>query len=168
MFYWIQGNQIAAIGNSDQIVMPDSYTCLEGPDGSLQDVYYDGTAVLLKPERPSDTAIWDDASHSWVEPPPPPEPAPVPNWAALGDALVADLDILNKLAANPLFPALVGRLQTLRQGGATGNPEPLIALWNNHSYSLSEAECQWFNDLATQHHIPLQLEPNGTLAVATP
>ena len=164
MFYWIHDNQIAAIGNSDQIIMPDSYTCLEGPDGSLQDVYYDGTAVLLKPERPTETAIWDDASHSWVEPPAPPEPVPAPNWAALGDALVADLDILNKLAANPLFPALVGRLQTLRQGAAMGDPEPLIALWNNHSYSFTAAERKRFNDLATEHHIPLRVGTDGSLA----
>lgn len=164
MFYWIHDNQIAAIGNSDQIIMPDSYTCLEGPDGSLQDVYYDGTAVLIKPERPTETAIWDDASHSWVEPPAPPEPVPAPNWAALGDALVSDLDILNKLAANPLFPALVGRLQTLRQGAAMGDPEPLIALWNNHSYSFTTAERKRFNDLAIEHHIPLRVGTDGSLA----
>jgi len=96
--------------------------------------------------------------------PAPPEPVPVPNWAALGDALVAELPILNKLAANPLFAALVGRLQTLRQGGAVGDPEPLIGLWNNHSYSFTSAERKQFNDLATDLHIPLRVATDGSLS----
>lgn len=164
MYYYISNNQIVGNSDSDQVGTPAGWLLVEGPYGTRDDLYYDGTAVLLKPERPTETAIWDDASHSWVEPPAPPEPVPAPNWTALGDALVADLDILNKLAANPLFPALVGRLQTLRQGGAVGDPEPLIGLWNNHSYSFTSAERKRFNDLATEHHIPLRVGTDGSLA----
>lgn len=110
-----------------------------------------------------DYLAWVDAGNTPDPAPTPPELPPTPNWAALGDALVADIPILNKLAANPLFPALVGRLQTLRQGGAMGVPEPLIALWNNHSYSFSAAERKRFNDLAVANVIPLRVATDGSL-----
>jgi len=164
MLFYISDNQIVGTHQGEAIDPPNGWQLVAGPDDSRDNLYYDGTAVLLKPPRPSDTALWDNTTHSWVEPPAPPEPEPVPNWAALGDALVAELTILNKLAANPLFAALVGRLQTLRQGGAVGNPEPLIGLWNNHSYSFTSAERKRFNDLAIEHHIPLRVATDGSLS----
>jgi hypothetical protein len=163
MYYWIYNGEIAGDSDSDAIQPPPGWSIAEGPDGGRDSLYYDGTAVLLKPERPTETALWDASTNSWLEPPAPPEPVPSPNWAALGDALVADIPILNKLAANPLFPALVGRLQTLRQGAAMGEPEPLIALWNNHSYSFTAAERKRFNDLATANLIPLRVSTDGSL-----
>lgn len=162
-YYVNESNEIMGSHEGDPITPPDGLQLIEGPDTAINALYYDGTAILPKPDRPTDTAIWDNASHSWVEPPRPPEPVPTPDWGALGDALVADIDILSKLAANPLFSALTSRLQTLRQGGAMGDPEPLIALWNNHSYSFTAAERKRFNDLAAEHHIPLRVATAGSL-----
>lgn len=161
MYFLIYDNQISGTSTTD--IAPGGWIAVAGPDDSRDNLYYDGTAIQVKPERPSNTALWDNTTHGWVEPPAPPEPEPVPNWAALGDALVAELTILNKLAANSLFAALVGRLQTLRQGGAVGDPEPLIGLWNNHSYSFTSAERKRFNDLAIEHHIPLRVATDGSL-----
>lgn len=165
MYYVDETGIIVGNHEGEPINPPSGLQLIEGPEASISELYFDGTAILLKPERPSNTAIWEDTTHSWVEPPAPPEPEPVPNWAALGDALVADLAILNKLAANPLFAALVGRLQTLRQGAAVAvsDPEPLIGLWNNHSYSFTNAERTRFNDLATEHHIPLRVAADSSL-----
>ena len=163
MHYWICDSEIVGNSDSDQVGSPQGWILVEGPDASRDDLYYDGTAIQLKPERPSDTAYWDNATNTWQEPPIPPDLPPSPNWAALGDALVADIDVITKLAVNPLFPALVGRLQTLRNGGAMGDPEPLIALWNHHSYTFSSAERKRFNDLAAQCHIPLKVATDGSL-----
>jgi hypothetical protein len=82
----------------------------------------------------------------------------------MADSLVADIAILAILATNPLFPALVGRLQTLRNGGAMGDPEPLIALWNHHSYSFSEEQVDTINQLTAQNNIPLVLSDGGVLS----
>jgi hypothetical protein len=82
----------------------------------------------------------------------------------MADSLVADIDILAILATNPLFPALVGRLQTLRNGGAMGDPEPLIALWNHQAYSLSEEQIDDLNQLAIDNDIPLVVSEDGTIA----
>ena len=164
MYYWIQDNQIVGTSNSADIDAPTGFTLVEGPDGSRDTLYYDGAAIQLKPDRPSDTAYWDDATNTWQEPPPPPPPPVVPNWGALADSLVADIDILYILSANPLFPALVGRLQTLRNGGEIGDPEPLIALWNYHSYDFSEAQIDDLNQLAIDYDIPLVVSEDGTMA----
>ena len=164
MYYWIQSDQIVGVSDSDSVGIPPTCTLVEGPGDSVHAVYYDGTAIQLKPERPSDTAYWDSATNTWQEPPPPPPPPVVPNWGAMADSLVADIDILAILATNPLFPALVGRLQTLRNGAATGDPEPLIALWNHHSYSFTEAQIDGLNQLAIDNDIPLVVSEDGTIA----
>jgi len=164
MYYWIAGNEIAGTSNDASVTPPTGCTLVEGPDASRDDLYYDGTAIQLKPERPSDTAYWDSITNTWQESPPPPPPPVVPNWGAMADSLVADIDILAILATNPLFPALVGRLQTLRNGAATGDPEPLIALWNHHSYSFTEAQIDGLNQLAIDNDIPLVVSEDGTIA----
>jgi len=164
MYYWIQDNQIVGTSDSLDVGTPTGFSLVEGPDASRDDLYYDGTAIQLKPERPSDTAYWDNATNTWQEPPPPPPPPVVPNWGAMADSLVADIDILAILATNPLFPALVGRLQTLRNGAAAGDPEPLIALWNHHSYSFTEAQIDGLNQLAIDNDIPLVVSEDGTIA----
>ena len=167
MYYWIDGNEIAGISNDASVTPPTGCTLIEGPNASRDDLYYDGTAIQLKPDRPSDTAYWDNATNTWQEPPPPPLPPVLPNWGNLADRLVADIAILAILATNPLFPALVGRLQTLRNGGAMGDPEPLIALWNHHSYSFTEAQLDTLNLMAEEEHIPLMITPEGTLAATS-
>jgi hypothetical protein len=168
MFFFIdQDNQIVGYCNDESVGTPSGFTLVEGPNTSRDDLYYDGTAIQFKPDRPSDTAYWDNTTNTWQEPPPPP-PAPVlPNWGNLADRLVADIDILAILATNPLFPALVGRLQTLRNGGAMGDPEPLIALWNHHSYSFTEAQIDTLNLMAEEEHIPLVITAEGTLAATS-
>jgi hypothetical protein len=165
--YYVDSNTHAITGlhYGDPIIPPDGWLLLEGPDGSPTDVYYDGTAIQFKPARPSETAYWDYEANSWQEPPPLPPPPVLPNWGNLGDRLVADIDILAILSANPLFPALVGRLQSLRNNGAMSDPEPLIALWNHHSYSFSEAQLDALNLMAEEEHIPLVITPEGALAV---
>lgn len=163
LFYVDETNQIVGTHQGEAIDPPSGWQLVAGPDANREALYYNGTAILLRPTRPSDTATWDATTNTWVEPPAPPEPTPTPNWGGLADALVADIPILNKLAANSLFAALVGRLQTLRQGGVVGDPEPLIGLWNNHSYSFTSAERKRFNDLAIEHHIPLRVATDGSL-----
>jgi hypothetical protein len=163
MFYLIdETGQIA--GLSTIALAPGGWLAVEGPDASRDDLYYDGTAIQFKPDRPSDTSYWDHATNTWQEPPPPPPPPVLPNWGAMADSLVADIAILAILATNPLFPALVGRLQTLRNGGAMGDPEPLIALWNHHSYSFSEEQVDTINQLTAQNNIPLVLSDGGVLS----
>lgn len=165
MFFFIdQDNQIVGYSNTDDVGLPASCTLVEGPDASRDDLYYDGTAIQFKPERPSDTAYWDNTTNTWQEPPPPPPPPVVPNWGALADSLVADIAILAILSTNPLFPALVGRLQTLRQGGPMGDPEPLVALWNHQAYSFSEEQIDSLNQLAIDYDIPLVVSEDGTIA----
>lgn len=165
MYYWIdQDDQIVGIADTDTIGVPASYQVLPGPGDNVHAVYYDGTAIQLKPEQPSEAAYWDSTTNTWQEPPPPPPPPVVPNWGGLADGLVADIAILSILSANPLFPALVGRLQTLRNGAPTGDPEPLIALWNHQSYSFSEEQIDSLNQLAIDNDIPLVVSEDGTMA----
>jgi hypothetical protein len=87
-----------------------------------------------------------------------------PNWKVLVDALIGNVDVLSILQANTLFPALIARLQTLRDGGAAmGDPEPLIALWNHHTYSFSEEQVDTLNQLAACSNIPLVLSDDGVI-----
>jgi hypothetical protein len=58
----------------------------------------------------------------------------------------------------------VSRLQTLRNGAPTGDPEPLIALWNHQSYSFSEEQIDSLNQLAIDNDIPLVVSEDGTIA----
>jgi hypothetical protein len=168
MFFFIdQDNQIVGYCNDESVGTPSGFTLVEGPNTSRDDLYYDGTAIQFKPDRPSDTTYWDNTTNTWQEPPPPPPPPVLPNWGNLADRLVADIDILAILATNPLFPALVGRLQTLRNGGAMGDPEPLIALWNHQSYSFTEAQLDTLSAMAEDEHIPLAITAEGMLAATS-
>ena len=168
MFFFVdQDNQIVGYCNDESVGIPSGFSLVEGPDASRDDLYYDGSAIQLKPDRPSDTAYWDNATNTWQELPPPPPPPVLPNWGNLADRLGADIAILAILATNPLFPALVGRLQTLRNGGAMGDPEPLIAFWNHHSYSFTGAQLDTLSTMAEEEHIPLMIMPEGTLAATS-
>jgi hypothetical protein len=68
------------------------------------------------------------------------------------------------LSTNPLFSAIIGRLQTLRNSSDLINEdEPLIALWNHHSYSFSEEQVDTINQLTAQNNIPLVLSDDGVI-----
>jgi|694.fasta_scaffold01920_18 hypothetical protein len=86
------------------------------------------------------------------------------NWKVLVDTIIGATDILLVLSTNPLFSAIIGRLQTLRNSSDLINEdEPLIALWNLHDYSFSEEQVEFLNQLAIANNIPLVLSDLGKI-----
>ncbi len=56
---------------------------LEGADLPIAALYFDGSAILPKPDRPSDLYEWDRQTHEWVAPQQPLPFTPQQNWEEL-------------------------------------------------------------------------------------
>ena len=84
MQWLISENQIVGIPDPN-ITYPSGFEVVEGVeaiDRSL--VYFNGTAVVFKPEKPSPGAVWNPVDNEWIEPESPPV---LPNWAGLENEL---------------------------------------------------------------------------------
>lgn len=71
MFAWICANQIA--GSADLEIpeanWPEGFTLVEVPEeADIDDLYWDGAALVPKPSAPSSEHVWDGALREWVVP----------------------------------------------------------------------------------------------------
>jgi hypothetical protein len=70
-YVWIFANQIA--GSADfpiaQSAWPQGFTLVEvEPDVDLNQVYWNGSALVAKPNAPSSDHVWDGARREWIVP----------------------------------------------------------------------------------------------------
>lgn len=113
----------AIAGTTDQAEdLPEGYSAHPGPDAPIDDLYWDGTNVILKPEKPSPTAIWNVEAHLWTEP----ETFVIPSLPLDWDKLIAALDSSPEweraytasertLKANTAFTTLMSALTSIRK-----------------------------------------------------
>lgn len=71
MYLWIFRDQIA--GSADAAIAPSAwpqgFTLVEvEPDADLNQLYWDGSALVAKPSAPSAEYVWDGALGAWVIP----------------------------------------------------------------------------------------------------
>lgn len=109
----------------------------------------------------------------WVELGNKPNPAPIisttivpwqtENWAAFSNFLLAELNILTKLQANPLFNALILSLQNTISG--FGDKENFVKIWNaeNVEYSFTNPEKSKLNKAFKNNHIAIKVSNDGKL-----
>lgn len=114
----------AIAGTTDQAEdLPEGYSAHPGPDAPIEEVYWDGADVILKPEKPSAIAFWNIETLSWTEP----EAFVIPNLQSLDwDKLIAALDSSPEweraytasertLKANTAFTTLMSALTSIRK-----------------------------------------------------
>lgn len=67
MFFWIYDSQIS--GSSTDFIedCPQGFILASGPDLPIEQVFWDGENVIIKPPQPGDNWGWDNSSNSWVE-----------------------------------------------------------------------------------------------------
>jgi hypothetical protein len=66
MKWWIETGVI--VSPALEIGKPDNWQEVEGVDGNLEDLYFDGNQVVAKPPQPSPDHYWNDAAQRWVIP----------------------------------------------------------------------------------------------------
>jgi hypothetical protein len=89
--WWIESGQIIGLA-IEGIDAPSNFQEVEGEDADDREaVYFDGTTVLLKPERPSDHHYWNDDAQEWIEATSAIEPTNEPDWVGLVDWLRGSL-----------------------------------------------------------------------------
>lgn len=81
--FLIYENEIAGIANQET-QLPSGYSAIEGPNDELENLYFDGFQIQLKPPKPSVAHYWDNELLKWVSPnqgaiP----PSNSPNWEKL-------------------------------------------------------------------------------------
>ena len=119
MYYLIFDNQIAGTAESVDS-LPIDFIALQGPDEDINNLYYDGESIQIKPPRPSPSHFWDNALENWILPIIPENS--VPNW----DKLILLLDnspewgrvyaaAEKTLKANTAFTTLLTTLTNLRK-----------------------------------------------------
>lgn len=116
-------DNLGIAGVTDQAEnLPDGYFAHKGPDAPIEDLYWDGTDVILKPEKPSAIAIWNTEALSWEEP----EAFVIPSLPLDWDKLIAALDSSPEweraytasertLKANTAFTTLMSALTSIRK-----------------------------------------------------
>jgi hypothetical protein len=85
-------------------------------------------------------------------------------WAAFVDGLPPDVSAIVTVG-NPLVMARLLRLESGRTE-FKGASDSLITAWNTALPALSADQINALNTLATQHSIPLVLNPDGSMEVA--
>ncbi len=81
MLFLIFENAIAGTTNQTE-GLPAGFSVAEGPDAPNEELYWDGSAIVYKPPRPTLSSFWDTQSNQWEEPNTPQVAAP-PNWKGL-------------------------------------------------------------------------------------
>ncbi|NDJ20936.1 hypothetical protein GS682_04610 [Nostoc sp. B(2019)] len=67
MLYLICNNEIAGV-TDQQTQLPSGYESIEGPDEVIENLYFDGIEIKVKPPKPSDAHYWDKELSEWVLP----------------------------------------------------------------------------------------------------
>lgn len=83
-YLWIYENQIAgdADGEIPEEDWADGFKLVSAPaDLPIDTLYWDGSAVQIKPEQPSPLHYWDSSANEWLAPFVP-EPKVLPKWDA--------------------------------------------------------------------------------------
>ena len=91
MFFLIFDNEIAGTTAQDE-GLPAGFRAVEGLDAPLENLYWDGKAIALKPQKPNAAAYWDARTKAWKIPPVasfslPLASANSPNWNMLISSL---------------------------------------------------------------------------------
>ncbi len=92
-----------------------------GPDAPIEDLYWDGETIILKPPKPSDEHHWDSETNTWIAP----VPIVIPQYLDW-DKLITLLDSSPEwgrvyaaaektLKANTAFTTLLTTLTNLRK-----------------------------------------------------
>jgi hypothetical protein len=161
MKFWIKNGELAGYSQLDmpEDQWPDGWVLVAGPNLPVEQVYWNGSEIVERPAAPSSRHLW--AGTEWVEPP---APAARPNWLVM-QQLLTDVDLLESISANSLFPALIARLQHLSSGQSfLGADDAIFALWNHDKPTLTPEQVTALNALATEHNLPLALASDGTLS----
>jgi hypothetical protein len=108
MFVLICNNQIAGETDSPDN-LPAGYQALEVPRQPLENLYFDGAEVQMKPPKPSDRAVWDGAQ--WIE-----VEVVAPYQPPVNDALIKAIDAVRKAKTNKELSSLVADALTLMAG----------------------------------------------------
>ena len=85
--YLIFDNEIAGVANTSE-GLPSGFKAVDGPDAPLENLYWDGKKIALKPQKTNAAAYWDARTKAWKTPPEasfslPPAGADSPNWNML-------------------------------------------------------------------------------------
>ncbi len=68
-FAIISNNQIVGFTSDENMGLPSGFSLVETPDGySVDQLYYDGSEVQIKPMKPSEASYWQESTNSWIEP----------------------------------------------------------------------------------------------------
>lgn len=87
--FLIFDNQIAGTTAQDE-GLPAGFRAVEGMDAPLENLYWDGKAIALKPPKPNNTAYWDTKTKAWKTPPVASFSSAIPNspdWNKLVESL---------------------------------------------------------------------------------
>ena len=66
--YLVFDNEIAGVANTSE-GLPFGFKAVDGPDAPLENLYWDGKAIALKPPKPNAAAYWDARTKTWKTPP---------------------------------------------------------------------------------------------------
>jgi len=91
MYYLIQNNKIVGSSLVPFNKIPHSFSIVEGPDVSVDEVYFNGIEVVAKPSKPQEensevSYNWDESANQWVQDIPP-SIQQTTNWDAFTEEL---------------------------------------------------------------------------------
>jgi hypothetical protein len=86
MLFLIFENAIAGTTNQTE-GLPAGFSVAEGPDAPNEELYWDGSAIVYKPPRPTPSSVWNTHSNQWEEFAVPQQIVTLPDWKGLELAL---------------------------------------------------------------------------------
>jgi hypothetical protein len=88
VYLWINNEAIAGYSETwiEPELCPSGFTLVEGLDLPISSLFWNGTAIVQKPEQPSPEHFWNHESNAW-EIVVIPIPEPLPDWQGLTSQL---------------------------------------------------------------------------------